>query len=164
MSKHLIYVVALALSIAVAACVTQSQPTQVGRTSILAADAWQRGKAAYDRRDYMKAFREWLPLAQQGNAFAQHYLGVLYAEGLGVTKDEGEAVRWYRLAAAQGFIQAYYNLGIMGFQALAPEKVRLADNDGLMPRDESEGVFPEKVPFRERFLCYSTYFQLFENV
>jgi hypothetical protein len=40
----------------------------------------------------------------------------------------------------------------MGFQALAPEKVRLADNDGLMPRDESEGVFPEKVPFRERFL------------
>ena len=37
----------------------------------------------------------------------------------------------------------------MGFQALAPEKVRLADNDGLMPRDESEGVFPEKVPFRE---------------
>ena len=25
-------------------------------------------------------------------------------------------------------------------------------NDGLMPRDESEGVFPEKVPFRERFL------------
>ena len=33
----------------------------------------------------------------------------------------------------------------MGFQALAPEKVRLADNDGLMPRDESEGVFPEKV-------------------
>ena len=40
----------------------------------------------------------------------------------------------------------------LGFQALAPEKVRLADNDGLMPRDESEGVFPEKVPFRERFL------------
>ena len=40
---------------------------------------------------------------------------------------------------------------IMGFQALAPEKVRLADNDGLMPRDESERVFSEKVPFRERF-------------
>ena len=39
----------------------------------------------------------------------------------------------------------------VGFQALAPEKVRLADNDGLMPRDESEGVFP-KVPFRGRFL------------
>jgi sugar lactone lactonase YvrE len=43
-------------------------------------------------------------------------------------------------------------LSTLGFQALAPEKVRLADNDGLMPRDESEGVFPEKVPFRERFL------------
>ena len=41
---------------------------------------------------------------------------------------------------------------IQGFQALAPEKVRLADNDGLTPRDDSEGVFPEKVPFREIFL------------
>jgi hypothetical protein len=46
----------------------------------------------------------------------------------------------------------FLDLISLGFQALAPEKVRLADNDGLMPRDESEGVFPEKVPFRERFL------------
>ena len=42
--------------------------------------------------------------------------------------------------------QLSYVIGLTsntGFQALAPEKVRLADNDGLMPRDESEGVFPE---------------------
>ena len=51
----------------------------------------------------------------------------------------------------------------LGFQALAPEKVRLADNDGLMPRDESEGVFPEST-FSERFLLYNTCFQLFENI
>ena len=38
-----------------------------------------------------------------------------------------------------------------GFQALAPEKVRLADNDGLMPRDESEESFPRKYLFGKDF-------------
>jgi hypothetical protein len=76
-----------------------------------------------------------------------------------------------KLSGAQNFsdvsgkpVAVIHGYRYLGFQALAPEKVRLADNDGLMPRDESEGVFPEKVPFRERFLLYSTCFQLFENI
>jgi TPR repeat protein len=113
MSKHLIYVVALALSIAVAACAMQSQPTQVGRTSILAADALQRGQVAYDRQDYLIAFREWLPLAQHGIALAQHKLGVMYMNGQGVAHDDAQAVRWYHQAAAQGFTPAQNNLGLM---------------------------------------------------
>ena len=48
----------------------------------------------------------------------------------------------------------------LGFQALAPEKVRLADNDGLMPRDESEGVFPEKVPFRGKIFIIQHVFSI----
>ena len=113
MSKHLMYVVALALSIAVAACATRSQPAPGHRTSVLAADALQRGKAAYDRQDYVTALQEWRPLAQQGIAWAQYNLGVMYADGQGVAKDEAEAVRWYRLAAAQGKAQAHHNLGFM---------------------------------------------------
>ena len=35
-------------------------------------------------------------------AGAQFNLGVMYANGRGVLKDEAEAVRWYRLAAEQG--------------------------------------------------------------
>ena len=74
----------------------------------------------------------------------RHVAGLL--DHLGGLEEE----RWgQRQAHGLGGLQIDDQLG---FQALAPEKVRLADNDGLMPRDESEGVFPEKVPFRERFL------------
>ena len=40
--------------------------------------------------------------AEQGNAGAQNNLGVMYALGQGVLKDEAEAVRWFRLSADQG--------------------------------------------------------------
>ena len=40
--------------------------------------------------------------AEQGDAVAQAALGFSYATGDGVPQDDGEAVRWYRLAAAQG--------------------------------------------------------------
>ena len=48
--------------------------------------------------------------AEQGDASAQYNLGVRYANGEGVLKDEAEAVRWYRLSADQGDADAQYNL------------------------------------------------------
>ena len=51
--------------------------------------------------------------AEQGDAGAQNNLGVMYANGEGVLKDEAEAVRWYRLAAEQGNAIAQFNLGVM---------------------------------------------------
>ena len=51
--------------------------------------------------------------AEQGDATAQYNLGVMYANGRGVPKDDTEAVRWYRLAAEQGQADAQYGLGIM---------------------------------------------------
>ena len=51
--------------------------------------------------------------AEQGNAAAQFYLGLMYVTGTGVPKDAVEAVKWYRLAAEQGFAYAQYNLGNM---------------------------------------------------
>ena len=44
---------------------------------------------------------------------AQYKLGVAYASGNGVKKDEGEAVRWFRKAATQGDAQAQNSLGLM---------------------------------------------------
>ena len=52
-------------------------------------------------------------LAEQGNANAQLYLGVLYARGDGVPEDDAEAARWLRLAAEQGNALAQYNLGFI---------------------------------------------------
>ena len=37
----------------------------------------------------------------------------MYANGQGVVQDYAEAVRWYKMAAAQGDVNAQYNLGVM---------------------------------------------------
>ena len=49
--------------------------------------------------------------AEAGDAWAQYYLGMMYAKGDGVSKDGAEAVKWFRLAAEQGYANAQFNLG-----------------------------------------------------
>ena len=71
------------------------------------------GLAAYNRQDYVTAYRNWRPLADQGTASAQHNLGVMYRIGLGVPQDYAAAVSWYRGGADQGTASAQYNLGVM---------------------------------------------------
>ena len=57
---------------------------------------------------------KWFRLAaEQGDAPAQHNLGVSYLNGEGVLQDDREAVKWFRLAAEQGDAQAQHNLGVM---------------------------------------------------
>ncbi len=52
-------------------------------------------------------------VAEQGEAFAQTFLGNKYAEGRGVPENDREAVKWYRKAAEQGWPGAQCDLGIM---------------------------------------------------
>lgn len=51
--------------------------------------------------------------AQQGDASAQHNLGLAYALGKGVAKNYTEALKWSRLAAQQGNAAAQSNVGVM---------------------------------------------------
>ena len=51
--------------------------------------------------------------AAQGLAAAQGRLGLMYAEGRGVAKDETEAVRLFQQAAAQGYAMGQYGMGLM---------------------------------------------------
>ena len=74
---------------------------------------WDEGVAAYDRGDYATALRDWRPLAEQGNANAQFFLGLMYGNGLGVPRDYAKALQWWRKAAEQGVAGAQYNLGQM---------------------------------------------------
>ena len=55
------------------------------------------GFAARSGGDYATALRHWRPLAKQGDANAQTWLGQMYRMGHGVTRDYKEAVRlrWY---------------------------------------------------------------------
>lgn len=76
----------------------------VSMAGAVMAGPYEDGKAAYERGDYARAFRLWLPLALQGNAQAQFNVGVMYYEGRGVQRDYEYvfAYRWFNRAAAQG--------------------------------------------------------------
>ncbi len=72
-----------------------------GFTLALTAPAWAgfyEGVAAFKRGDYATAFREFRPLAEQGNANAQRNLGVMYIQG--VTLDFVQAYKWLNIAAS----------------------------------------------------------------
>ena len=76
--------------------------------------AWARLQEGYDavsRGDKEQALQELRTRAEGGNARAQVVIGILYAEGRGVPKDEQESVRWYKLAAAQGEAKAQRRVG-----------------------------------------------------
>jgi len=75
------------------------------------ADPLADAKQAYFAGDYAKAEKLFRPLAEQGNASAQLYLGSMYDDGQGVPLDHPEAIKWYRLAALQGNAYAQYSLG-----------------------------------------------------
>ena len=85
--------------------------------TVPASAGYDEGVAAYKRGDYATALREWRPLAKQGNANAQFFLGVMYYKGRGVPQDYAEAMRWFRetaerdLAASQVALGAMYGLG-----------------------------------------------------
>ncbi len=72
-----------------------------------------KGVDAYISGDFATALREWRPLAEQGDAYAQNNLGLMYYEGEGVPQDDKTAVKWYTLAAEQGIADAQNNLGVM---------------------------------------------------
>ena len=52
--------------------------------------------------------------AEQGHAFYQATLGIMYLEGDGVPKNDAEAVKWFRMAAEQG--DAGSHLGVVTAQ------------------------------------------------
>ena len=68
---------------------------------------------AYGCGYYFEAIRLFRPLAEQGHAGAQYYVGVMYASGEDVPRDYAEAMRWYRRAADQGYDWAQNNIGLM---------------------------------------------------
>ena len=69
------------------------------------------GKRAYDAKDFATAFKEFTPLAEQGNADAQFFLGKMYLAGQGVLKDVNRSIKLFTASAAQGNAEAQLFLG-----------------------------------------------------
>ena len=55
----------------------------------------------------------WKEAASQGLAGAQNLYAQCLENGIGVVRDQDEAVVWYRKAAEQGYADAEYKLGLM---------------------------------------------------
>lgn len=64
-------------------------------------------------RDFAKAAYWYRKAAEQGNAEAQYFLGLMYYRGQGISQDFTKAAYWYRKAAKQGNAKAQYPLGKM---------------------------------------------------
>ena len=79
-------------------------------TAPAAAD-YAAGLNAFNRKDYPKAFAEWIDPAKGGEAAAQHGIGMLYEMGAGVPyADPKAAADWYQKAADQQYAPAINNL------------------------------------------------------
>lgn len=64
-----------------------------------------------DRGEYAAAMEELLPAARSGNAEAEELIGVMYALGLGVPRDDMRAFEWYLRAAMKGHAGAQSGVG-----------------------------------------------------
>lgn len=74
---------------------------------------FQAGIAAYQSNNLPLAYKEFLAAAQAGHPDSQFNVALMYEQGLGIGKDEKEAVSWYSKAAEQGHSAAQYNLAVL---------------------------------------------------
>ena len=59
-----------------------------------------------DERDYQQAAHWFDHAARQGNARAQYKIGLMYARGIGVRRNDIKSYAWLKLAAVQGSTRA----------------------------------------------------------
>lgn len=87
----------------------------------------EEGRDFMEAGDYARAMAEFLPAARSGNADAEELIGVLYAMGLGVPRDDVRAFEWYLRASLKGHPGAQSGLGWyyeVGRGIAAPDLVR----------------------------------------
>jgi len=79
---------------------------------IISTRRWdENGKTIYQSRPTgIAGLRK---MAEAGSSKSQFELGVAYAQGNGVAKNEREAITWFRKAADQGLPEAQHNLGLL---------------------------------------------------
>ena len=72
----------------------------------------QSGLEALALGNYAEAYWLWRPLADGGNAEAQHHIGWLYANGHGLKVDVPKAISWWEKAAASGHAESQFAIGM----------------------------------------------------
>jgi hypothetical protein len=99
----------------------------------------QSGIAAFETKQFVRAYQLLLPLAQQGHPQAQYRLAIMAQNGLGQVANPSEARHWMQAAAEQGLDLAQHGLGFMYLEGECIEQndsqaahwFRLAAEQGL---------------------------------
>lgn len=71
------------------------------------------GLEAYNANQLELAYSEFLTSAKEGHLESQFNVALMHENGIGVTKDEAQALAWYLKAAQQGSSAAQYNLAVL---------------------------------------------------
>lgn len=94
----------------------------------------KKGIEYYDKSEFVAAYETLLPMAEQGNAQAQFFLGKIYRYGLGKPVDAKQAQKWFDLAikndvvdtmkkaARQGEAAAQSNLGVIYYEGIGVDR------------------------------------------
>jgi len=96
------------------------------------------GETYYRAKNYGEALKWFRKSAEQGYAYGQYNLAVMYLEGSGVPKNESEAIKWFTKAADQWHAGAINNLVALYFYGKGVPKdlvaafmwLRIAANTG----------------------------------
>ncbi len=76
------------------------------------------GVQAYNNNDYETAFNLFRKAAEQGEAGAQYYLGLMYYNGYGVRQDKSKAKNLYGVACDGGVQESCNNYRILNEQGV----------------------------------------------
>lgn len=88
-----------------------ADPYSVVRSALIKRPEFEEAFRAFDDRDLRRALNIFRKLADQGDAAAQHNLGVFYETGTGISeRQDSAAEEWYRKAAEQGLAEAQFQL------------------------------------------------------
>ena len=87
----------------------------------------EKARDLMEANQFKEAREALLPLARSGNADAEELIGVMYALGLGVERDDVRAFEWYLRSSMKGHPGAQSGIGWyyeVGRGLTAPDKVR----------------------------------------
>ena len=108
---------------------------------------WIDGLEADAKGDFVDSLAGFSALANAGDPYAAWVLGKFYEGGRRVSRDQAQAERWYREAAARGYVQAKYHLSLIekrGWPEFHSQEVKWLKEDaeaGIVEAQHALGAY-----------------------
>lgn len=93
-----------------------------GKSSGVDTESYDQAVQYYKEKEYSAAFKIFLVLSEEGNPFAQSFLGGMYYNGLGTSVSYEKAAYWYDVSAKSGISVSETALAEMYLYGLGVDK------------------------------------------